>query len=460
MEKQSIFEKESIWKLMLRMCIPAVIIMVVMVIYNMTDMFFIGKLGDLSQMAAVSLAGPMTGLQTTLGTLIGGGGCAVIARALGEKNEKTQGAALGFSLLLSVFCGIACMLLILFGMDFFFPILGVTAETELFTRSYLTVMALGSPAVVFSSAFANIIRAEGAAKESMIANTLGTITNMVLDPLFILVFHGGVAGAAIATVAGNLVSAVYLLRYLLKGKGTLCIRKSLFSDMKAAPAAVLAVLSLGLPSAAGNLLMNFTHGIQNRFLTGYGTSAVTAFSVAGKVTMVVAMVAMGICIGIQPVFAYFYGAGNRAKLNETIRKCGMVTILIGALLTAACYLFGENLVRMFVTDAATVQLGVRVVKISLISAPLLGVYYLCSNLLQASGNAVSATVASILRQGLVLVPALYLLHTVFGFTGLLWTGVVSDLLSTAIAAVLAAVQLHKAFAAKKQPAFHGKAVAD
>lgn len=444
MDSQPVFEKESIWKLMLRMCVPAVIIMVVMVIYNMTDMYFVGKLNDLRQMAAVSLASPMTGLQTTLGTLIGGGGCAVIARALGERNEKQQNAALGMSVMLSLASGVVCMLLILFGMDLFFPLLGVTAETEPFTRSYLRIMAIGSPAVVFTSAFANIIRAEGAAKESMVANTLGTLTNMLLDPLFILLFRWGVTGAAVATVIGNLVSGVYLLHYLVKGKGSLSIRpRVLLPAMKACPAALFSVLSLGLPSAAGNLLMNFTHGIQNRFLTGYGTSAVAAFSVAGKSTMVIAMVAMGICIGIQPVLGYFYGAGNRAKLRETIRKCGMTAVLVCALLMGACALCGENLVRLFVTDPETVALALRVVRIGILSAPLLGVYYLCSNLLQASGNAVSATVASVLRQGMVLVPVLYLLHLLFGFEGLIWAGVVSDVLSAAITLLLAAVQLRR-----------------
>lgn len=461
MEKQSVYERESIWKLMVRMCLPSVIIMVINVVYSMTDMYFVGMLDDVSQLAAVSLASPMSGIYSAFGLLVGGGGCAVIARALGERNDRVRDAAMGTSLIVGILSGIVSTILILLGMDLLLPVLGVTADTAPFTRSYLTIMTIGSTLTIFSQSIPNIIRAEGSVKQPLISNLLGTFTNILLDPLFILVFGWGVNGAAAATVAGHLVSCVYLLHYLLKGGSSFSIHpKVIFPAIKASPKTIGAVLALGLPNAIGTFLSNFSGSIQNRFYAGYGTQTIAAFSVAGKATLVICLIAMGICIGIQPVFAYFYGAGNRTKLQEAIRKCSLVTVLIGILLTAVCYLFGENLVRMFVSDEATVQLGVQVVKISLISAPLLGIYYLCSNLLQASGSAVSATVASILRQGLVLVPALYLLHAVFGFTGLLWTGVVSDLLSTAIAAVLAAVQLKKAFAAKKQPAFHGTAVAE
>ncbi len=437
MQKENIYETESVWKLMLRMCLPSIVIMLIQVVYSMTDMFFIGMLEDVNQLAAVSLAGPMLGVQSALGQLIGGGGCAVIARALGEKNSRVKDAAMGACISMGLLLGVGCTLVTLLGMEWILPALGATEETAAFTRSYLRIIAIGSPLTVFSQGIPGTIRAEGSLKEPMIASLLGTFTNMLLDPLFILAFRWGAAGAAAATVLGHLASSLYLLRTLIKGNGSFSIRPGvLFPAMKASPKVFGSVLALGVPSAAGIFLSNFAGTMQNRFYSGYGVSTVAAFSVAGKATMVVSMVAMGLCIGIQPVLAYFYGAGSRGRLFETIRKSGLTATIACLVLSAGCCIFSERLVQLFVTDAATVALGVKAARIGLLGAPLLGIYYLCTNLLQASGNAVSATVATILRQGLVLVPVLYLMHMTFGLTGLLWAGAVCDLLSTAAASIL------------------------
>ena len=154
-------------------------------------------------------------------------------------------------------------------------------EAAPFARQYLTIAAISTPAVVFSTAFGNIIRAEGAARQSMTANLLGTLTNILLDPLFILVFGMGVTGAALATALGNLLSALYLVRYLRSGKSRLAPTLTKHGCWTS----LIPILTLGLPSALGNLLMNLAGGIQNRMLTGYGAQAIAAFSVGGKAAM-------------------------------------------------------------------------------------------------------------------------------------------------------------------------------
>lgn len=263
------FEQQSAGKLLLTMCLPAVIIMVVMTVYHMTDLFFIGQLGDVTQLAAVSLVSPAIGIQSVFGTLIGGGGCAIIARRLGEKKGGEREIA-GSCLLLSLASGGLYAAVLLAGIGQLLPLLGVSEQAAPFARQYLTIAAISTPAVVFSTAFGNIIRAEGAARQSMTANLLGTLTNILLDPLFILVFGMGVTGAALATALGNLLSALYLVRYLRSAKSRLAPTLTKHGCWTS----LIPILTLGLPSALGNLLMNLAGGIQNRMLTGYGVPAV------------------------------------------------------------------------------------------------------------------------------------------------------------------------------------------
>ena len=427
------FEQQSTGGLIARMCIPAVIIMIVTTIYHMTDLFFIGQLNDITQLAAVSLASPLLGIQTTLGTLIGGGGCAVIARQLGE-NKGSEKPAATACLMLAIVSGIVCGVLTLAGMDIILPLLGASEQTAPYARQYLSVMAISAPVVVFSTSFANIIRAEGASRQSMTANLLGTVVNMILDPILILGLGMGVIGAAVATAAGNLLGAAYLVRYLMTGNSRVAPGLQTTGIAKSC----LPIIALGLPTALANLLMNFAGGIQNRMLTGYGDEAIAAFSVGGKAAMIVAMVGMGIAIGIQPVLGYFWGAGNRERLMAIIRVSAITVTVCTTLLGGLCFLFGRQLTGLFVTDRSTAELALRVTRTALISAPVIGGYYLATNLLQASGYALRATVASVLRQGLILVPALVVMQLLAGLDGLIWCSVIADLFA-AVAAIPMAI---------------------
>ena len=425
------FEQQSAGKLLLTMCLPAVIIMVVMTVYHMTDLFFIGQLGDVTQLAAVSLVSPAIGIQSVFGTLIGGGGCAIIARRLGEKKGGEREIA-GSCLLLSLASGGLYAAVLLAGIGQLLPLLGVSEQAAPFARQYLTIAAISTPAVVFSTAFGNIIRAEGAARQSMTANLLGTLTNILLDPLFILVFGMGVTGAALATALGNLLSALYLVCYLRSAKSRLAPTLT----KHGCRTSLIPILTLGLPSALGNLLMNLAGGIQNRMLTGYGDQAIAAFSVGGKAAMVVAMVGMGIAIGIQPVLGYFWGAGNRQRLAGMLRASTITAVACTSLLGGCCLLFAPQLVHLFTTDPQTSELAIKVTRAALVTAPLLGGYYLSGNLLQAAGRALPATIASILRQGLVLIPVLLAAKLLGGLEGIVWSSAISDLLSSAAAILM------------------------
>ena len=209
--------------------------------------------------------------------------------------------------------------------DKLLPLLGVSEQAAPFARQYLTIAAISTPAVVFSTAFGNIIRAEGAARQSMTANLLGTLTNILLDPLFILVFGMGVTGAALATALGNLLSALYLVRYLRSAKSRLAPTLTKHGCWTS----LIPILTLGLPSALGNLLMNLAGGIQNRMLTGYGDQAIAAFSVGGKAAMLVCDGRHGDC--------HWHSAGAGILLGAQATGSGWPGCCVASAITAvAC----------------------------------------------------------------------------------------------------------------------------
>ena len=200
MKTEELFERAPVWKSIFKMCLPTVIIMLVMTVYNMADMVFVGQTGIAAQVAAVSLASPFFLLQMTLGTWIGGGGCTVISAALGAKNTEKAKAAGAACILLSLVGGILLGGAALLFPNAFLHFFGADAATWDYTAQYLQILALGTPVIVFSNVFANLVRAEGAVQTAVLLNMLGTVANIILDPLFISGLNLGVQGAAIATI--------------------------------------------------------------------------------------------------------------------------------------------------------------------------------------------------------------------------------------------------------------------
>lgn len=432
MKSTVFFEKGSVWKAIFKMSLPTIAVMLVTIVYNMADLIFVGQTGDAAQVAAVSLASPFFLLQMTLGTLIGGGGCTAISTALGAKDTDRVKACSGACAALCLMSGVLLGGAMLLFPDVFLRLFGADSATWQFTKDYLLVLAVGTPVVVFSHAFLNLVRAEGAIKEVVLFNLLGTVANIVLDPLFISGFGMGVRGAAVATVLGNALAAAALLFYLCRRRTMLTLnpkhafrRKQVFWQ----------VLGLGVPGSVGNLLMSLTNTITNNLAIAYGAGVVAAMGVGGKVGMIVAMIEMAFCLGVQPMIAYNYGAGNTARTREIIRKTGVLVVLSGTVLTAACFWLRLPIARLFLQDEALLAQSAHIMAIGLLGMPLLGVYYLGVNVLQSVGQALRATVLSVFRQGLCFVPMLLLLHALFGMEGLFWAAPVTDLLAVVLAVV-------------------------
>ena len=430
MKTEELFERAPVWKSIFKMCLPTVVVMLVMTVYNMADMVFVGQTGIAAQVAAVSLASPFFLLQMTLGTWIGRRGCTVISTALGAKDtEKAKSASTLLSLASGVLLGGAALLF----PNAFLHIFGADAATWDYTAQYLQILALGTPVVVFSNVFANLVRAEGAVQVAVMLNMLGTVTNTILDPLFISGLNLGVQGAAIATVLGNVLTALGLLFYLRRRNTILTLNMRKAFHM---PHVFREIFTLGIPGSVSNLLMSAVNTITNRIVIAYGADTVAEMGAGGKAGMIVAMVVMAIALGVQPMFAYLYGAGNTARLRETFRKSGILAVSLGIVLSVVCFIFRFPICGLFLKDEALVASAAHITALGLLGMPLIGIYYLAVNYLQSVGKAVQASVLSVLRQGAVYVPLLLSLHGMFGLFGVFYAAPAADIFSTLLAILL------------------------
>lgn len=434
MQNGAVFQK-SPWKAIFSLSIPSLISIVVMMLYNMADMYFVGWLGDVSQVASVSLAMPVFSILMAVSTMIGNGVCTKIAQALGKKDaEQIRSytalcvwACIIFGAVFAVLCGLFCNPLLKF--------LGANDQMWDYTKSYVLILAFGAPIILLNHSLGGALRGQGEINAGMLGGMLSTIANIVLDPIFILVLKLGVGGAAAATVLGNAVAVVYYLvyRFMSRGRCIIEFRPRYASDLRS----LGSILALGLPNAISSVLSGFAGTFSNRLLVGYGTNAVAAMAAASKAVMVVTMIQMGICMGVQPLFAYCYGGREWSRLKEIIQKVLILTSGLGIVLTISIYLGRGWLIGLFIKDAEVCLLGQHLVTYMILAGPFIGIYYLSTNFLQAGGNAAGASLASALRQGILLIPLLYLESSLFQLEGIAMAYLTADGLSILITGAMA-----------------------
>ena len=421
-----LFEKAPVPKAVATMAVPTMISMLVVVIYNMADTFFIGQTKDPLQVAAVSLATPVFMIFMALGHLFGIGGSSAISRALGERKKDRAWHISSFCCYGALGLGMIVAILSVLGMEQILHLIGASENTIGFARQYLTIIAVGAPTIMFSTAFANILRGEGASRESMIGNLLGTVVNIVLDPVMILGLGWGVSGAALATIIGNIAACLFYISYYVRGKSMLSIH---LKDFKIGDGIAAAVASIGIPASLNNILMSFANIILNQALVGYGDTPVAAMGVALKSNMLVVLLQIGLCVGIQPLIGYNYGSGNNKRLMQVFKFTGVVSVMMGMFLTLFMIIARKTMIQVFIDDAEVVAYGIRMVVALQLSAPFIGILFLCINTIQGMGKALPSLILTVCRQGLIFIPLIFLLNSMFGLDGVIYAQPTADYLS-------------------------------
>ncbi len=405
-----IFKNAPVPKAVLFNIIPSIISMIMVLVYNLADTFFIGLTKNPYMVAAVSIATPVFLIFMAMGLLFGIGGTSLISRLLGEGNHEKAKHVSAFCFWTGLAIGILCMILMWIFIDPVCRLVGASDETFDYVKSYIQIVVFGVPFLIISNSFSNIIRADGNAQKAMFGMILGNLINIVLDPVLILGFHMNIAGAAIATVLGNIAAMVYYILHLLSKHTSLSIK---LSDYKAADHIARGVLTIGIPASVNTILMSLSNILVNNLMKQHGDLAIAGLGVAMKVNMIVVMLLIGLGTGIQPLLGYCYGARNRTRFLAILRFSILLSLSLSLIMTILCYLAASPMVSAFLEDQTAHAYGMEFARTLIISGPILGVLFVFINTLQAMGAAIPSLILSVSRQGLVYVPLLTIFNLAF-----------------------------------------------
>lgn len=432
-KKQDLLENVPVWKAIFSLTIPTVIITLVMAVYNMADVFFIGKTGSADMVSAISVCMPVFTVIQAFGTLAGAGGCTAISVALGRKDLQYTKRVSSFCFYFCVSVGLFLTAFLVLFAPAMVSMLGAAESYSSYAVTYLRILALGCPIMMFTNAFVNILRSDGSIKESMIANLTGTFVNIILDPIMILGFNMGVGGAAAATVAGNLLSALIVLKVVRGKTAFLSLSPKAFSLRNDVS---IHVLSLGLPVASGTLLLSVAYMVMNNLLLAVSSYAQGAFGISRAIMLFSTMIQLGICMGVQPAISYSYGTEDMKRVKEFVLKTGILSIGFGLFAAVICIGLRNVILTAFIKDATILEYGKTLVFGCFCTAPIYGLFQLSVNFLQATERPLWSTALTLLRQGIIIIPAMLLLNYIAGFQGLAFCFAVTDIFAAGIGLLL------------------------
>ena len=433
MNENELMSYMKISKAVATMAIPSVISSLVTVVYNMADTFFVGQTGDPLQVAAVSLTNPIFILFMAFANMFGMGGSAAASIAMGEKNEKRMKNVSSFITYASFIVGIFFAVILLIFSKPILQIFGANNQTYDLAYGYLFHISYGAPFIIWSAAASFVVRAEGASKEAMIGSMIGTIVNIVLDPIMISGLHMGTAGAAIATTIGNILASLYYVWYFIKKSNYFSIHPRYF---KWKDKILTSVCSSGFPTAIFSVLMSVSTIVLNQILVVYGNAPVAAIGIVFKANMFITFLQMGLANGVQPLLGYNFGSGDIKRFREVESYTKKCCLIVGIIATLFYFVFRTQIIAMFINDSEVINYGVLMLIGYMISGPVIGLLFVNMNCMQSVGRALPATILSVLRQGVLLIPMLYILNAIAGLHGVIYGQALTDYIAVILSAYL------------------------
>lgn len=444
-DSKSVFQSESILKVILAMAVPTVISQMITVLYNYADTIFIGQLNDPKQVAAITLALPLTLFITAVGNFWGIGGGSTISRALGKDDLQEAKRAASFAFYGAVIMtGVFCVIAFFMGNAFDYMLGASEADIDFTNRYIFWMFIIGAMPSVLSQVLAHFARSLGYAKEAGIGLTLGGVMNIVLDPVCIFSFglNLGVTGAAIATMISNVVSLIYFSVLFFRHRHQWSVSFHI-RDALPAKEIIFPVLSIGLPSALISLLSAVSNGVLNNLISKHGEVAVAAVGIAKKMDILPANVAIGITQGSLPLIAYSYGAGKGERTKKLLSVTGILAFAATLVVVVFLEIFATPISALFIRDAETVQYATQFIRRLCLSVPLYAVTITINSFFQAVNKPKHAFAISVIRKGVFDLPLMVLFDSLFAMTSIIWVQPIMDLLTAIISLLVLKRYLHR-----------------
>lgn len=438
---------EPVGKLLRRFAVPSIIAMLVGALYNIVDQIFIGNsIGELGN-AATNVAFPLTTVCTACALLLGVGSASAFNLSLGRNQKEHALYYIGNAACLLFSFGVMLSIITLLFLKPLLVFFGSPSDVLPLAQEYVRITAFGFPFLILTSGGSHLIRADGSPSYAMFVSIVGAVINTVLDPLLIFVFHMGMSGAAIATVAGQIISGILVIRYLLHYKAGKLTKQHLIPNVKYFGYAA----NLGMAQCCNQLAMMTVQIVMNNSLRYYGAQSIYGESIplacAGiinKVSFIFFSFCIGIAQGMQPIASFNYGA----EKYDRVRKAILLSLFSGSVICITAFtmfqLFPRAIISLFGNGSPLYfEFAQRYFRIYLFFTFINNVQPLSSTFFSAIGKPKIGTFLSLTRQIIFLLPLLIVFPLFFGIDGIMYAGPTADLMAAVVAAIFLTRQLRQ-----------------
>ena len=431
---------EPVSSLLRRFAIPSVIAMLVSALYNMVDQLFIGHSIGVLGNAATNVAFPLSMVCTSIGLLCGIGGAAIFNLCMGRREPEHAKSYVGSAISMLAILGVILCVAVQLFLRPMMLLFGATPDVIDYACTYTRITSIGFPFLIVTIGGSNLIRADGSPKFSMLCNLVGAIVNTILDPLFIFVFHMGMAGAALATITGQILSFALVVLYL-RGFKTLPLS---LSDLKPNMACWARIAALGATPAFNQVAMMVVQIVMNNTLTHYGSNSVygsdiplACAGIISKVNMLFFSFVIGISQGLQPIVSFNFGAQKYDRVKDAYKKAVFAATAISIVAFLCFQLFPRQIIGIFGSGSEEyLHFAERYFRIFLFFTFLNGIQPVSSNFFTSIGAPKKGIFLSLTRQIIFLLPLLLIFPYLFGIDGVMYTAPIADLAAASVSIVM------------------------
>ena len=432
---RDIFESWPVPKALTELALPMIFGQLIILIYNLADTFYIGRTNNPLMVAGVSLLLPVFNISITFANLFGIGGGTLISRLMGANRDNEARTVSAFCFYMTIiFAGIFSLLMFAF-MEDILRILGASDDTLLFASQYtFCVIVIGAIPTILAMTMSNFLRSTGYAKQAGFGVSMGGVINIILDPLFMFVLLPSgyeVLGAGIATMLSNVITCSYFLIIILRLRGKTILSLSIKNFM-ASRENIASVFAVGIPAAIAVTLFDVTYIIIDKLASLYGDIPLAAVGIVLKAERLPLNVGIGLCQGMMPLAGYNYSSGNFKRMREAVNFSRLVGLVIGFVSVALYEIFAADIMRIFIDDAQTVELGTNFLRARTLATPFMFMCFHLVNFFQAVGMGGRALALGSARWVVFNIPLLFIFNYIFGMYGIVWTQVVADIMMTLV----------------------------
>lgn len=433
-----ILKEENINTALFKLGMPMVISLLVAALYNVVDTYFVSGLGK-EAVAAVSVAFPIQLIFLGIGLTFGAGAGSYISRLLGGNNKKEASIVATVALLTSAILGIVTAIVLFCYLDGVLKFMGAIPSIIEISKSYTGIFIVGGILGAINVTVGNLAVAQGAAKISLKAMILGSISNMILDPIFIFGFNLGVRGAAIATLIARVITSLMYLIYFVGDKNLIEIK---LPNFKPTVAIYKEILKIGISMLILQILQTISISKISYAASFYGEEAIAAIGIVLRIVTLGTNVVFGYMKGLQPLAGFNYGAKNYERVREAIKASIKWTNVFCVVWTVIVYIFAPSILSIFGTDENVLNIAVPALRAAIIMFITFGFQFTYSTLYLSTGKALGGVFLNSLRQGIVFIPIILLLPKLMGLNGVIYAQTISDLITTIIT-IPFAISIHK-----------------